>query len=612
MRIGKYEILQEIGRGGFAVVYKARDTELDRVVALKVLHPYWSEDPSFAARFRHEARAAANLRHPNIITVYETGEAGGQLYIAMEYLPGRTLREVLEAEGALSLDKSLPILEQVADALDYAHGRGLIHRDVKPANIIVEETKRGVQTTLMDFGLVKAMEGSAALTSQGTLLGSPEYMAPEQAEPDRAAEVGPASDRYALGIVAYQMLTGRVPFPGNTPATLNAHEHTPVPSPRSFRPDLPEPVADVLLRMLDKSPASRYPTASEFVVALRDVALAETRQRQRGELLHLPPREAKRVRKPPAPLPFWVWAAVGVAVALVVVAAGLIASRAWQGAQPTSTFTPTLLPPTATPMPTATLRPSAAAPTLTRVGTPTPVATRIRPADGMVMVHVSAGSFLMGSSEKDTNAQGDEQPQRLVPLGAFWIDRTEVTNAQYEKCQRAGACESSAYATDSKFNGADQPVVGVNWNDAVAYCRWAGAALPTEAQWEMAARGTDGRIYPWGDQPVTCEYAVMESDQGPGCGKGATWPVGGKPNGASPYGVLDMSGNAYEWTVDWYDGYPGTTFQSDFFGKKYKVLRGGGWHGTESNIKLRAAYRARSAAEFNGDSFGFRCVVAGP
>ena len=169
--LGRYEILGEIGRGGFATVYRARDTELERIVALKVLHPYWSADPGFATRFRREARAVANLRHPNVVTVYEAGEAEGQLYIAMTYLPGRTLREVLEAEGALPLERALPILEGVAEALDYAHGQGVIHRDVKPNNVMVEETARGPQVTLMDFGLVKAMEGSAALTSQGTLLG---------------------------------------------------------------------------------------------------------------------------------------------------------------------------------------------------------------------------------------------------------------------------------------------------------------------------------------------------------------------------------------------------------------------------------------------------------
>jgi len=272
--IGKYELLEEIGRGGFAVVYRARDTTLDRVVALKVLHPHWVTDPQFATRFRQEARAAANLRHPNIVTVHDTGEADGQLYIAMAYLPGRTLQDLLEEQGALSLEAALPILDQLADALDYAHGQGVIHRDVKPLNVMVEDTVRGPRATLMDFGLVKALESSTALTSQGTLLGSPEYMAPEQADPNRHAEIGPATDRYALGIVAYRMLAGRVPFPGNTPGTLNAHLNLKVPDPRDFVQDVPPEVTAALLTMLAKAPADRFPTASAFVTRLRNAQLA--------------------------------------------------------------------------------------------------------------------------------------------------------------------------------------------------------------------------------------------------------------------------------------------------------------------------------------------------
>ncbi len=268
-RIGKYEVIDEIGRGGFAVVYRARDTDLDRIVALKVLRPSWTEDPSFLARFRREACSTGRLRHANIVTVFELAEAENLFYIAMEYLAGLTLRGLLEAKGVLLLEQAVPILEQIAEALDYAHGQGMIHRDVKPSNVMVEETARGVRVTLMDFGLVKAAEESSVFTSRGTLLGSPEYMAPEQADPERVDEVGPAADRYALGIIAYHMLTGRVPFPGNTPATLYAHEHKPVPPPRSLRPDLSESTATALIKMLSKSPDERYPDAKAFVAELR-------------------------------------------------------------------------------------------------------------------------------------------------------------------------------------------------------------------------------------------------------------------------------------------------------------------------------------------------------
>jgi hypothetical protein len=282
--IGRYEILEEIGRGGFAVVYKARDPDLDRLVALKVLAPHLSWDPTFAERFHWEAQATARLEHPNIVIIYEVSQDGEDLYIAMKYLPGRTLAQILAEEGAMSLERGLPILEQVASALDYAHAEGVLHRDVKPSNMIVQEAEGGqVQVTLMDFGLVKAMESSQSITSMGTILGSPEYMAPEQADPDRADEIGYPTDRYAFGVVAYQMLTGRVPFPGSTPATLVAHMQKAPPEPQSLRQDLPDGVAEVLLKALSKRGEDRYGSAGELVAALRERGEAEEQDREREE-----------------------------------------------------------------------------------------------------------------------------------------------------------------------------------------------------------------------------------------------------------------------------------------------------------------------------------------
>ncbi len=342
--IGKYEIIQELGRGGFATVYQARDTDLGRPVALKVLYPHWSSDPAAATRFLREARLSARLRHHYIVTVYEAGEVNGRYYLAMAYLPGRTLRDLLETEGALPLERARPILEQMAQALDYAHAQGMVHRDVKPANIMVEATVQGVQATLTDFGLVKALGEGSSLTATGVTVGSPEYMAPEQADPNRAAEVGLAADRYALGIVAYHMLTGRVPFPGNTPATLYAHEHKPVPPPQTLRADLPAEVAAALLKMLAKAPSERYPTAAAFVAALRPA---------------LPPQTDK-----PAPnRPTWLWlAAAGLVIAACLVGLGLREVGGFLLATPTptlpieitepiiaaSTPTETPLPPTST------------------------------------------------------------------------------------------------------------------------------------------------------------------------------------------------------------------------------------------------------------------------
>jgi len=268
-RLGRYELLHELGRGGFATVYQARDTQLDRVVALKVLHPYWSEDPAFVQRFQQEARAVASLNHPHIVTVFDTGEVNGRLFISMQYVDGRSLQAYLDQQAPLSLPDAIAILRPVADALDYAHSQGVVHRDVKPSNILIAPSPAGPQVMLLDFGLVKAMDRSEVLTSDGQALGTPEYMAPEQADPARAAEIGPATDLYALGVVAYRLLAGRVPFPGNTTATLYAHEYKPVPLPRRLRPDLPPQAEAALLHMLAKSPAERYPSAAEFLQALQ-------------------------------------------------------------------------------------------------------------------------------------------------------------------------------------------------------------------------------------------------------------------------------------------------------------------------------------------------------
>jgi formylglycine-generating enzyme required for sulfatase activity len=235
--------------------------------------------------------------------------------------------------------------------------------------------------------------------------------------------------------------------------------------------------------------------------------------------------------------------------------------------------------------------------------------------DGMVMVYVPVGEFLMGSTDSDPMTQDDEKPQHTVYLDAFWIDRTEVTNAQYKKCVSAGACRASSYANDSQFNGDNQPVVGMDWNDAQAYCQWAGRQLPTEAQWEKAARGADGRIYPWGNQPATCEYAVMDDVSGNGCGKGHTaWPVGSKPKGVSPYGALDMAGNVWEWVADWYDdkyyaNSPSRNPQGPSSGQ-FRVMRGASLDNDPTCA--RAACRYSRTPVDRGNNFGFRCVGVEP
>ncbi|MBU0704913.1 MAG: protein kinase [Chloroflexi bacterium] len=267
--IAKYKILKEIGRSDLAAVYEARDAESSRVVALKVFHPQLAAEPGFARRLREVMGAVTDLRHPNIAAVHEVGEAEDQLYVAMEYLPGRTLQALLEEEdSALPFERASSILRQMAEALDRAHAQDLLHLDLRPGNVMVEETEEGVRATLMGFGLAQAMEGSAALET--------EYLAPEQVDPERASEVGPAADRYALGAVAYRMLTGRAPFSGNASAAPEAQGRELV-TPRSLRPDLPQSAEAALLKMLAQSPDDRFSSARAFAIQLREISLPEGR-----------------------------------------------------------------------------------------------------------------------------------------------------------------------------------------------------------------------------------------------------------------------------------------------------------------------------------------------
>ena len=273
-RFAHYEVIDQLGYGGFGNVYLARDTKLgNRLVVLKVLHPHLAADQGMVKRFQREARAMGKLDHPNIVMVYNVEDDTLRPFIVMEFVSGMTLANFLQ-QGVLSLEEALPILRQLADALDAAHLQGIVHRDVKPSNVLI--TAEGI-AKLTDFGIVKMLQGGdTTLTPSIGTMGSVRYMSPEQVDIHRQHEIGAASDIYALGVMAYQMLTGRVPFEGqNNAAILMAHMTTPPPDPRTFNPNIPGAVVGVLMKVLDKEPAKRYPTASTFVQALEQAALSD-------------------------------------------------------------------------------------------------------------------------------------------------------------------------------------------------------------------------------------------------------------------------------------------------------------------------------------------------
>lgn len=255
---GKYAIQSEIGRGGMGIVYLGFDTLLQRKVAIKILPTELTYDPQFVARFRQEAVTAAGLHHPGIVTIHDVGEENQVHYIVMQFLDGVTLDQWLVHHGSMPLSQAQHVVRQVADALDYAHRRGIVHRDIKPSNIMLSPDG---QATVMDFGLVRAGEGTG-LTRSGLVVGTPEYMAPEQA---LGEAVDGRTDIYSLGVVIYRMLTGTVPFVrSSSMAMAYAHVHDPPPPLRQVRPDIPKPAETVVLKALAKRASERYQTAGQL------------------------------------------------------------------------------------------------------------------------------------------------------------------------------------------------------------------------------------------------------------------------------------------------------------------------------------------------------------
>jgi hypothetical protein len=259
--IEEYQLLERVGAGGMAEVYKARGS-MGRVVALKVMHAHLAGDPGFRARFRREAGLLTRLDHPNIVRAYEYGDGEGGCYLAMQFVEGQTLEELME-ERRLSWDETARIVGDVAGALDYAHAQGAIHRDVKPGNILLAGDGAAMLT---DFGLAR-LRGGAGITALGAIVGTPSYMAPEQATGD---QVDARADIYSLGVVAYELLAGRAPFEGDTPAErlLSRMCVSPTP-PRQLAPEIPPDAERVLLRALARQPDDRYESAGEFAADLR-------------------------------------------------------------------------------------------------------------------------------------------------------------------------------------------------------------------------------------------------------------------------------------------------------------------------------------------------------
>jgi formylglycine-generating enzyme required for sulfatase activity len=672
--LGKYRITEDglLGSGGFGEVYRVTYLPLNVTRAIKVLR---SDAPGFGKadfasaqeRFLNEAQLGAQLNSPNpnprLLMVFETLSSEELTGLVMEYAPGKSLAR---RSLPLPIEDALQIAADVALGLSALHQKNIIHRDIKPANILFDENGRA---KLADLGLAQTPDDLSMRSQLGKdgsppHPGTPAYMSPEQ-QNTRGMLKSP-SDIYALGLVLFEMLTGQ-----------NYIYLRPGTRARSLRMDLPVFVDDLLARMLAETPKDR-PWDGKETFALLQQAQAELKkeqEEQQARLLAQKKAEAEAAEKaariaaekqaqremeeqrekarqarliaeaqaraqaaeqaleqekaarraaahtvPPTPstskVPAWQFVLFGV-VGLVVV---FWLGRSFGGVP--ASVAPTAVAQAAAP--TDTLAPGLGS---TQIG-----------ADGMTLLYVPIGPFTMGSD----SGTADEKPAHTVTLAAFWIDQTEVTNAMFAKFvaaknyqteaekagkswvlnltsknweETAGANWQHPQGPSSNLDGLSaHPVVQVSWNDASAYCAWADRRLPTEAEWEKAARGTDARTYPWGETApdgsllnfADVNMAVDWADKSANDGYQFTAPVGNYPKGASPYGAYDMAGNVWEWVNDWYDVYQGgDKATSSDFGVKYRVLRGGSWVNNDNG--LRVSLRNWSSPDFRLDLDGFRC-----
>lgn len=378
--LGPYRIINQIGKGGMANVYRAYQPSVDRYVAIKVLPTQLAESKEFATRFHQEARIIAMLEHPHILPVFDYGESDGVAYFVMRYLDAGTLKDKMEAGRPLPLNEIDRIFTQLADALSYAHSHGVVHRDLKPANALIDSFGN---VFLTDFGIAKLLESaSPRLTQTDAVMGTPAYISPEQAQ---GMPVDQRSDIYSLGIILYEMVTGGVPFVADTPlAVLFKHISDPLPLPSKVKPDVPEAIEKVILKALAKDPKDRFPTAGEFVTAWKQ-ALDEAKAARQTRETVPPIRPPETVVRQPEVKPIppasgpprtveaksrtpvgWIVGCLAV-VCLVVAALGIggVAFRQNFGLFSSATITPlptdtVVVPPateTAVPLPTATLAP---------------------------------------------------------------------------------------------------------------------------------------------------------------------------------------------------------------------------------------------------------------
>ena len=457
--LGVYRIESVLGEGGMGVVYRARDLALGRDVAVKCLHTNLAGDPEVRRRFVREARVLRTWSHQGAVALYDFIEHEHVLAIVMEIVEGQNLAQHLARwRGRMPFSEIRAIFADILVAMADAHESGVVHRDLKPDNVLVRMEHGRLRPKIADFGIAKVVEGTT-YTVSGALLGTCRYMAPEQVKTPNLADH--RSDIYSLGVTLYELVTGVPPFDGSHFAVMMAHVTNAPKPPSKLRDDVPPALEQLVLEALAKDPRKRPPSC----VAFRERLLEAIPASPGGAEVKDTPRE--------------------------------------------------------------------------------PLAPLLRESNGHQIVLVPAGPFQMGPSRRE------------IHLDDVYVDRVPVTNAQFKvfldatgyKPTDAGAARFLSHWRKGQIPRGEEkhPVVFVSWFDARAYAAWTGRRLLTEAEWEKAARGTDGRRYPWGRTEPSGSHANFHRP------REGTTVVGSFPDGASPYGILDLAGNVWEWCEDAFD-----------------------------------------------------------
>ena len=572
-------------------------------------------------KFFHEAMILAKLDHPGITRLLEFFPDGNNYAIVMEYVEGVELKKVLQKQkGHLPIEIALKIAKQALDAFQYAHENGILHRDIKPGNIMID--KQG-NSKVMDFGIAK-MSSTASHDTAASML-SVHYTAPERF--DQSREVDARSDIYSLGLVFYEMFAGRRPFSSTETSQIMFSHLNEIPDPPSdFVSDLPSTVSGAILKALEKDPEDRFNDFAEFSRALDPEAEDDsdatiltdddmTVLLDAKDLAEVPgeTEPPSKIRTPEKKKKAVVLIAAVVGILIVVGAAGgffLLRGPEKEGAVVGSETGQEAGGQTAAQSETSGPKNSKG------------FAEAEHPIDAATLVQIPAGNFTMGSDKYSA-----ERPVQQIALDGYYIDKYLVTNERFSRF-----VEATGYTTDAEKEGAgmvrigrrwkkvdganwrmpdgltgiegreNHPVSQVSFNDASQYCRWAGRDLPTEAQWEKAARGPDGNPYPWGAQEPNDTMANFDNLVG------ATTQVDRYEKGQSYYGVYDMAGNVYQWTGDWYGtGERAAKNPSGPESGDERVIKGGSFiEGIES---LRSANRDRYPPNYSSFLFGFRCAT---